>query len=131
MMKVTLTKPKRKENDKESRFSKLLGDIFSHDETVDQPPRIAASEKVERELSLYRAEQPAGLDSNPLKWWKDQKLTYPSLSMLVRKRYSMVATIVPSERLFSTAGNVIHERRSSLLLENADKLIFLHENAKL
>ena len=40
---------------------------------------MAASEKVERELSLYRAEQPAGLDSNPLKWWKGRKLTYPSL----------------------------------------------------
>ena len=120
----------RKDDKEESRFSKLLGDIFSH-ETADQPPRIVASEKVERELSLYKAEEPACLDSNPLEWWKDRKLAYPSLSKLVRKRYSMVATSVPSERLFSTAGNVIRERRSCLLPDNADKLIFLHENTKL
>jgi len=114
---------------KESRFSKLLGDIFIHD-TDDLPPRIAASKKVEIELSLYKAEQPACLDSNPLEWWKEQKLAYPSLSKLVRKLHSMVATSVPSERL-STAGNVIQERRNCLLLDNADKLIFLHENTKL
>ena len=64
---ISPAKQPRKENDRESKFSKLLGDLFSHDKTVGQPPRMAASEKVERELSLYRAEQPAGLDFNPLK----------------------------------------------------------------
>ena len=95
------------------------------------PPRLAVSEKVEREISLYRAEQAADLDSDPLKWWKNRKLSYPLLIKLIQKWYSMVATSVPAERLFSTAGNIIHEKRSSLLPDNADKLIFLHENTKL
>ena len=42
--------------------------------------------------------------------------------------FSVVATSVPSDRLFSCAGNIISERRSCFLPENADKLIFLHEN---
>ena len=41
----------------------------------------------------------------------------------------MIATSVPSERLFSSAGNVITQKRNSLLPENADKLIFLFENS--
>ena len=36
------------------------------------------------------------------------------------KRFSMVATSVPSQRLSSLAGNVINNRQSSLLPDNAD-----------
>ena len=57
---------KRSDNKtKVTRFSKLLGKIFNNDGNA-LPPRLAASEKVKRELSLYRVEQRADLDSNPL-----------------------------------------------------------------
>ena len=81
-------------------------------------------------MSLYKAEHVAELDSNPLEWWNNRKHTYPLISKLVQKMFSMVATSVASERLFSCSGNVISDRRSCLLPENADKLIFLHENVK-
>jgi len=78
---------------------------------------------------LHRVEKLADLDLDTQKWWKDWKLVYP---LLIKKRYSMVATSVPSERLFNTAGNIINEKEvRSLFPENADKLIFLHENANL
>ena len=93
------------------------------------PERLAHSEKVKRELSLYKAEHSAELDGDPLKWWQSRKLAYPLMSKLVQKRFSMVATSVPLERLFSSAGNVINNRRSSLLPENADKHTFLFENS--
>ena len=41
------------------------------------------------------------------------------------------ASSVPSERLFSTAGGVITERRARLLSDNAESLIFLKYNASL
>ena len=41
---------------------------------------------------------------------------------------SLVATSVPSERLFSISGNVITSERSCLTAEHADELIFLFEN---
>ena len=104
----------------------LLGDLFSKDV---MPKRLGHSEKVKRDLSLYKAEHSAELDCDILKWWQSRKLAYPLMSKLVQKRFSMVATSVPSERLFSVAGNVINNRRSSLLPENADKLIFLFENS--
>ena len=119
-------RPKNSEDDEDkSKFAKLLGDIF---ETDMMPPRLALVDKVRREISLYKAEHVADLDSNPLKWWNNRKHTYPLITKLVKKMFSIVATSVPSERLFSCSGNVISERRSCLLPENADKLIFLHEN---
>ena len=85
----------------------LLGDLFSKDV---MPERLAHSEKVKRELSVYKAEHSAELDFDPLKWWQSQKLAYPLMSKLVQKRFSIVATSVPSVRLFSSAGNVINNR---------------------
>ena len=40
-----------------------------------------------------------------------------------------MATSVPSERLFSVAGNIVSAKRAALLPENVEKLVFLHENA--
>ena len=42
--------------------------------------------------------------------------------------WSLVATSVPSEQVFSVAGSVVDEKRSRLLPENVDKLVFLFEN---
>ena len=48
---------------KKGPVSKLLGDLF---EQWSQSPLF--SDKVTKELELYKAEQPAELDSNPLAW---------------------------------------------------------------
>ena len=118
-------RPRNSEDEDKSKFSKLLRDIF---ETDTVPPRLALVDKVKWEMSLYKAEHVADLDSNPLKWWNDRKHTYPLITKLVQKMFSIVATSVPSEQLLSCSGNIISERRSCLLPENADKLIFLHKN---
>ena len=119
-------KKSRSRKDDKGLMTALLGDLFSKDV---MPERLAHSEKVKRELSLYKAEHSAELDCDPLKWWQSRKLAYHLMSKLVQKRFSMVATSVPLERLFSSAGNVINNRQSSLLPENADKHTFLFENS--
>ena len=43
---------------------------------------------------------------------------------LVQRRFAITATSVSSERLFSSAGMIISARRSILMPDNADKLIF-------
>ena len=49
----------------------LLGDLFSKDI---MPEQLTHSEKVKRELSLYKAEHSAELDCDPLKWRQSRKL---------------------------------------------------------
>ena len=108
---------------KKGPVTKLLGDLFES-----QEKSSCHSDDVAKELNLYKAEQPADLESNPLTWWKERQSLYPLMSKLVRKVLSFVATSVPSEQLFSTSGNIITEKRNCLSSEHADQLIFLFEN---
>ena len=67
------------------------------------------------EIDRYIAESPEKLDSkNPLTWWKSHASGYKYLSLLAQKVLGITATSVASERIFSTAGNIINEKRSRL-----------------
>ncbi|XP_039630381.1 zinc finger BED domain-containing protein 4-like [Polypterus senegalus] len=98
----------------------LLGDSFSKTE---QP-----SKGIERETELYRREASIPLSCCPLTWWRENSSKYPLLSPLVKEYLSIPATSVPSERFFSTAGDIVTAQRSQLLPENVDMLIFLKKN---
>ena len=87
----------------------------------DKAPLLSPHEIVANELRKYEAEDPDPLDSlEPLKWWKarEQQLMY--LSRLAKQVLCITASSVPSERLFSSAGNLVHERRSCLSSETVD-----------
>ena len=89
----------------------------------------SASEVARTELQKYELEEPLGLESKqPLLWWKEHESLYKYLSLLSKKFLCITATSVPSERLFSAAGNLVAEKRSRLTSDNIDKLIFLYEN---
>lgn len=105
---------------KKGPISTLLGDIFENQ------GQLSFSEVVSKEMAVYK--EPAELDSDPLQWWYTRKSQYPLMSRVVKKYFSFVATSVPSERLFSSAGNVITDKRSCLTPEYANHLIFLYEN---
>jgi hypothetical protein len=47
---------------------------------------------------------------NLLTWWHDHKLTYPSLSMLVKDVLTMHVSTISSEGAFSLTGKIIKER---------------------
>lgn len=83
------------------------------------------------ELQTYLQEAECSLYINPLNWWRDNANRYPNLSKLSKKYLNIPATSVPSERVFSTAGDIITAERSRLSSENASILIFLSENSSL
>lgn len=60
----------------------------------------------------------------------DEEDLEEDLADLDKETLSLVATSVPSERVFSTAGQLLSERRNRLSNSNAQKLLFLNGNMK-
>lgn len=67
-----------------------------------------------KELDRYVEDEMQPRNENPLKWWEDRKRIYSILYSFMRKRLCVMATSVPCERVFSKAGHVLNERRTSL-----------------
>ncbi|MEW8547090.1 MAG: hAT transposon family protein [Candidatus Thiodiazotropha sp.] len=109
----------------------FLDDWFSDVVFVKEEKKVSdRSEIIRRELTMYLALDRLSSKTDPLVWWKMQRLVYPTLSNLAAKFLATPATSVPSERVFSTAGYTVNKQRSSLASENVDKLIFLNKNYK-
>jgi len=53
---------------------------------------------------------------------------FPVLSVLAKRYLSAPPTSVPSELVFSTAGDIFTDKRSRLLPDNAEKLLIMKEN---
>ena len=87
---------------------------------------VAAGRK--NELEMHRAESTIHRRHDPLAWWKMNDMRFPKLGKLARKYLSAPPTNVPSERLFSIAGDVYDSKRSCLKSEKAEQLIFLKAN---
>ena len=149
MVELTSTILKEREKNQETEQTASQSESTVHSEQLEHPqpkctklekifdgafrPRAgengSASEVAKTELQRYELEEPLDLENKqPLLWWKECELLYKYLSLLSKNFLCIMATSVPSERLFSTAGNLIAEKRSRLTSDNIDKLIFLYEN---
>ena len=82
-------------------------------------------------VNTYLSEVNAPRHSNPLHYWKEKKVTWPLLAHLARKYLAAPCITVPSERLFSTAGNIITDRRTRLDVEKVEMLLLLNKNIHL
>ncbi len=69
-------------------------------------------------------------DVNPLDWWKTQEIHFPRLGKLAKKYLCVPASSSPSERAFSTGGNIVTCHRAALKPDAVDRLVFLSHNLK-
>jgi hypothetical protein len=69
-------------------------------------------------------------NTNPYIWWNSHKNKFPVLSILARKFLSIPATSVPSEQLFSDAGNNMTSKRTALKPKFFQELLFVKRNSK-
>ena len=92
---------------------------------------LTINDSVNKEVSDFLQEPLLKRCDDPAIWWKHNKIRYPALSNVAQIHLAPPPTSVPSERLFSVAGDVISEHRARLNSENAEKLIFLKYNASL
>ena len=67
-------------------------------------------------------------DEDPLQWWKENEKRFPLVAELAKSYFAIPATSVPAERIFSTAGHIVNEKRNCLNPETVDMLIFLNKN---
>ena len=89
---------------------------------------INTEERCQDELTRYLQLTQPEIISDPLQWWKSYESQFPILAMLAKYYLSMCATSSPSERVFSTSGNIITSKRSCLKPDKVDKLVFLAKN---
>ena len=108
----------------QSAMGCLFGDIY----IVKEEKPTSIQERAEAEVFAYRKEGPISTADSPLLWWKTNEHKYPLLSAVGKKYLCVPATSVPSERVFSTAGDIVTAQRSALKSKHVDKLIFLKKN---
>uniref|UniRef100_A0A9J7YQM9 HAT C-terminal dimerisation domain-containing protein n=1 Tax=Cyprinus carpio carpio TaxID=630221 RepID=A0A9J7YQM9_CYPCA len=80
------------------------------------------------EMRAYLAEPLLPRTSDPLAWWRRCSPVYKTLSEVTKTRLCIVATSVPSERIFSKTGQIISERRNRLSPSKVRELVFLNAN---
>ena len=81
------------------------------------------------ELDSYLRQPGVGRSTNIYGYWRCSQ--FPNLEPGAKKFLSALPTSVASKQLFSAARQIYSDRRSSLLGENAEKLLFLAYNIRL
>lgn len=80
------------------------------------------------ELKLYLAEPNIVRSECPIQYWGGKEAKFHLLRHLSRKYLIVPATSVPSERVFSKAGELISKRRSRLHPKQVQMTLFLNSN---
>ena len=77
------------------------------------------------EVAFYCEEEVVPEDSDILEYWKTNRKKFPLLSRLARK-FLCITSSATSERVFSTAGNVVSERKTNLSIDNIEMLVYMN-----
>lgn len=84
----------------------------------------STNDEMSIEFKCYLNQIPINIMECPLKYW--QNYSQSPLSKLAKRYLTIIATSVPSERLFSRAGNIITDLRNRLTGEHLQQLLFLN-----
>ena len=101
-------------------YAELLAEDGQHE--------AAADNTTSSQITLYLSEPVIPDNEQPLDFWKANEGRFPALAQAARSYLCSPCTSVDSERLFSTAGLIMDEKRSRLTAKNAEMLIFSKAN---
>ncbi|KAK3890989.1 hypothetical protein Pcinc_005154 [Petrolisthes cinctipes] len=105
---------------------KTLWKVF--DEKVERTVKVGQSYSAGLHIDMRRyLEEPLIPRGDPMTWWKDHSPLFPKLAEQAKKFLCIPATSVPSERLFSKAGELVSQRRNCLGDENINTNLFLNK----
>lgn len=84
-----------------------------------------------KEVRRYFNEPLVPRKDDLLEYWKTQGAAlYPGIAKIALRYLSIPATEVPSERMFSTAGNTVTSHRERLKPGHVEQIVFLHDNLR-
>ena len=84
------------------------------------------NESWEFEINNYLNSPRSNASTNILSWWKNNEEIYPRISKIAKNILAIMATLVPVERMFSEAGLIFTDKRSSLGNEPARALLSIN-----
>ena len=96
-------------------------------ETEEELDIMADVSAIDLEMSRYLEGRRCARETNILKWWKENEKYFPNMSTVAKKYLCIPATSVPSERVFSKAGEIVSARRSRIKSKNVDMILFLNK----
>ncbi|CAG4927885.1 unnamed protein product [Colias eurytheme] len=105
------------ESEKEEKTEREF-DIWSYHKQLshdNMKNKTTDTKKVESEFHMFVSSPVTPIKGDPIEIWNDMKTLFLYLYKLAMKHLPIVATSVPSERLFSEAGAVITRERNRLL----------------
>ncbi|MBN3301994.1 ZBED1 protein, partial [Amia calva] len=98
---------------------KTLASFFKKTElSGPQPSPHHEQQAIASELLSYLQLHNLDSEEDPLDWWREHQRLYPRLSKLAKKYLCIPATSSPSERVFSTGGNIATCHRLVFLSRN-------------
>lgn len=125
---VSSEPPKKKQR---NDLSFKLATPDSDDDDVSGSEDSSVDADIQKEINLlYSSKFNFSDDFNPLEFYKLNKTTYPHLSALSRMLFSIPASSVPSESLFSKASLITTDLRNRLKPKLVEHILFLKENFK-
>lgn len=96
-----------------------------------EDPGEASTTSTAAQVHTFFTERTIATSDNPYYYWGDNRDRFPNLAATARKFLCAPCTSVESERLFSTASNIVDEKRNRLTPERAEMLIFMRKNLPL
>jgi hypothetical protein len=109
-------------NTKNNQTSGFRSHLFGDDDED-----LMDEDEVDRYLDRIRTSQ-ANSIIDPFQWWRDHEKEFPILFKVSQKYLEIPATSVPSECLFSDAGNQITHERNCLKPDTVNELLFIKRN---
>ncbi|RVE75460.1 hypothetical protein OJAV_G00016690 [Oryzias javanicus] len=92
--------------------------------------RSVSCTSAEVQVCTSLSEQTIPKRDDPLGYWKERALQFPSMAALAAQYLSAPCSSVQSERLFSSVSNILDENRNRLKSENVEMLVFIKKNIK-
>ncbi|CAH1259126.1 ZBED1 [Branchiostoma lanceolatum] len=108
-----------------------MAEIFEDDDEVvvtDVQPPVPLRLRVQTEILKYKSLAKLKSTDDVISFWQAKVYELPLLSQHARKYLVVPGTSVPSERVFSTAGDIVSAERAALDPDSVNMLLFLNKN---